>query len=95
MSILVPNFKVELVSTISLTEIDGKLVLFSKDTGDFFGLNESALFLLKNLLDTDFWQAVAAGAAEYAVTEQAICDDLMELVTELEKQKLLRKLPLK
>lgn len=95
MTPLAPNFKVALASTISLTEIDGKLVLFSKDTGDFFGLNESALFLLKKLLDTDYLQAVAAGAAEYEVTEQAISQDLIELVTELEKQKLLRKLPQK
>lgn len=86
------NFKIQLNPGITLTETQGKLVLFSKKTGDFFGLNESALFLLKNLLESDFSTAVQKGAEEFQVDTATLEADLVDLVAELEKTSIIKKL---
>jgi len=87
------NFKILLSPQVTLTEIDGKLVLFSKTSGDFFGLNESALFLLKLVLETDFKSAVHQAASEYQEPEDVIREDLLALVEDLKKAKVLTTLP--
>lgn len=77
---------------MTLTETQGKLVLFSKKTGDFFGLNESALFLLKTLLESDFSTALQKGAEEFQVDPSTLEADLVDLVAELEKTSIIKKL---
>ncbi len=89
-----PNFRVQLAAHYSLTEIDGKLVLFSKNTGDFFGLNESALVLLKHLSDHTFEDAVKFGISEFQVAESELRQDILDLVQELESHKILKRVPL-
>lgn len=86
------NFKIELAKHLTLTTIDNKLVLFSKQSGDFFGLNESALFLLKTLLENNYQITVQLAVKEFGVDAQVIQSDLLELVRDLESQKLLRKI---
>lgn len=76
---------------MTLTETQGKLVLFSKKTGDFFGLNESALFLLKTLLESDFSTTLVKGAQEFQVEPSILEQDLVELVSELEKTSIIKK----
>lgn len=85
------NFKIQLNPQVTLTEMEGRLVLFSKSTGDFFGLNESALVLLKTLLNSDFKTAVNHCSQEFGVPTSTIEMDLIALVEDLEHQKLLRK----
>ncbi|NBV49670.1 PqqD family protein [bacterium] len=85
------NFKITLNPQVTLTEMEGRLVLFSKSTGDFFGLNESALILLKQLLNSDFNTAVNHCSQEFGVAPATIETDLIALVEELERQKLLKK----
>lgn len=87
------NFKISLSPQVTLTEIDGKLVLFSKTSGDFFGLNESALFLLKLALETDFKSAVERAAGEYQESVDVIQEDLLALIEDLKKAKVLTTLP--
>lgn len=87
-----PNFKVQLAPHYSLTEIDGKLVLFSKNTGDFFGLNESALILLKRVMEGDFEAAVKACLTDFQVEEPELRQDILELVEELESHKILKRI---
>jgi len=86
------NFRVELHPEMTLTETQGKLVLFSKKTGDFFGLNESALHLLKLLIASDFMTALKTGAQDLEVDTNTLQTDLLELVAELEKNKIIKKL---
>lgn len=85
------NFKIQLNPQVTLTEMEGRLVLFSKSTGDFFGLNESALVLLKTLLNSDFKTATTQCSQEFGVPLPIIETDLIALVDELERQKLLKK----
>ena len=89
-----PNFRIQLAENLSLTELEGKLVLFSKQTGDFFGLNESAGFFLKLLLEHDFLDSIAHAQKEFDVTETILQQDLLELVDDLMKRKLIKKIPL-
>lgn len=85
------NFKITLNPDMTLTETQGKLVLFSKKTGDFFGLNESALFLLKTLLESDFSTTLVRGAQEFQVEPSILEQDLVDLVAELEKTSIIKK----
>jgi hypothetical protein len=86
------NFRIELAKHLTLTEMENKLVLFSKTTGDFFGLNETALFLLRTLLESDFEKTVQIAAKEFNENPTVIEQDLIELLAELESQKLLHKI---
>jgi len=85
------NFSICLAPQFSLTQIDGKLVLFSKQTGDFFGLNESALVLLQKLLANDFDTALNLAAQEFEVEKDILQKDFLELVSELEKLNILKR----
>jgi len=86
------NFKIELAANLSLTEMEGKLVLFSKSNGDFFGLNESAGFFLKLLLENDFLKTVALAQQDFEVSETIVKHDILELVDELVHKKLIKKI---
>ena len=87
------NFKIVLSSHVTLTKMEDKLVLFSKKSGDFYGLNESALFLLKTLLESDFHKTLKVAAHEFNEDENVIQSDLEELVTSLESADVLKKVP--
>ena len=88
------NFKIELAPQVTITETDGKAVLFSKKTGDFFGLNDSAAYLLKELSGSDFLATLKKASVAFSVPETDLSSDLIELVADLEKQKLLKKIPI-
>jgi len=89
-----PNFKIQLAENLSLTEMERKWVLFSKQTGDFFGLNESAGFFLKLLLEHDFLKSIALAQKEFDVSETILQQDFLELIDDLMKRKLIKKVPL-
>lgn len=81
--------RVQLSPTTTLTEMEGKAVLFSRSTGSFHGLNASAAHLLRTLLDSDFDSTVAKCSQDYSVDAAVIAADLKELVDELVTLKLL------
>lgn len=83
------NYRVKLAKGITLTLIEGKHVLFSMKTGDTFGLNESAAFMLGALLKTDAHQAIEAVCKEYDAPPDEIRADLTALANELVTGKLL------
>lgn len=87
---LTTNFKVELAPHLTLTTIEGKLVLFSKSTGDFFGLNESAAFFLKAVTETDFRSALQLAQDEFSVPKETLEKDFLDLIQDLESLKLLK-----
>ncbi|MFM8269488.1 MAG: PqqD family protein [Pseudomonadota bacterium] len=86
------NFKIELAPHLNLTEMDGKWVLFSKDSGDFFGLNETAGIFLKLLLENDFDSSVLLAQKEFKISEDILRKDFLELVDDLTKNKLIKKI---
>ena len=86
------NFKIKFASGVTQTEIDGKHVLFSKETGDFFGLNDSAQMFLEELHDNDFTTTVRKVAERFLVSEDEISTDLLVLLNGLEKPKLIHKI---
>lgn len=88
------NFKLKLDSLVVIQQIDGQDVLFSKKTGDFFGINESAAFMLKILIDTDFQTAIRQASSSFNVDQETIASDLMELVDSLVESNLAEKVPL-
>lgn len=87
------NFQIKLPKEVTLTEMDGKLVLFSKKTGDFFGLNESGAFFIQRLLKSDFKETIKEAARTFSAPEQELQQDLTDLVKQLEGLGLLQKIP--
>lgn len=85
------NYNLKFDPLIVLQKIDGQDVLFSKKTGDFFGLNESAAFMLKTLVESNFNKAVQVCAKHFAESEETIRQDLNELVDSLIESKLAEK----
>lgn len=77
------NFKLKLDPLVVFQKIDGQEVLFSKKTGDFFGLNESAAFMLKELISSDFETATKISSDTFGVDHSIIREDLQELVDSL------------
>jgi hypothetical protein len=82
------SFRAKLGQGITLTNIEGKHVLFSIRTGETFGLNETAAALLQSLLASDFDAAVEECAKRYDVAVDELRADLKGLVDELSEQKL-------
>jgi hypothetical protein len=87
------NYNLKFDPLIVLQKIDGQDVLFSKKTGDFFGLNESAAFMLKTLVESNFNKAVKVCSQQFGETEDTIRQDLNELVDSLIESKLAEKTP--
>jgi hypothetical protein len=87
------NYNLKFDPLIVLQEIDGQDVLFSKKNGDFFGLNESAAFMLQTLVETNFNNAVKVCSEQFGETEDTIRQDLNELVDSLLESKLAEKTP--
>ncbi len=84
--------KYQLPTNITLKEIDGQTVLFSKKTGDFYGLNDTATYLLKELVESDFDATLTKAASIYKVSPEELRTDLLEIVADLEGKKLLTKI---
>ncbi|MBK6694883.1 MAG: PqqD family protein [Myxococcales bacterium] len=81
----------KLAKGVSLTEIEGKAVLFAMRTGDTFGLSETAAVFLRALLKGTFESAVVAVTDSYDADPKAVGDDMRELLAELERMKLLER----
>jgi hypothetical protein len=87
------NYNLRFDPLIVLQKIDGQDVLFSKKTGDFFGLNESAAFMLRTLVESNFNDAVKVCAKQFGKSEDTIRQDLNELVDSIIESKLAEKKP--
>jgi hypothetical protein len=74
---------VRLAPGTTLTNVEGKDVLFSVKTGDSYGLNETAARMLRLGLEADLDEVVNRLAGEYGAERQEIRDDFEELVAEL------------
>ena len=74
---------IRLAPGTTLTNVEGKDVLFSVKSGDSYGLNETAARMLRLGLETDLDEVLNRLAAEYAVGRTEIQGDFEELVGEL------------
>jgi hypothetical protein len=74
---------IRLAPGTTLTNVEGKDVLFSVKTGDSYGLNETAARMLRGGCETDLDEVVNQLAKEYGVERNEIRDDFKELVREL------------
>jgi hypothetical protein len=79
----VGKMHIRLAPGTTLTNVEGKDVLFSVKTGDSYGLNETAARMLRVGCEADLDEAVDQLAAEYGVERNEIRDDFKELVSEL------------
>lgn len=80
--------RIQLAAGTTLTNVEGKDVLFSTRTGDSFGLNETAARMLRLALEIGTDEAAAKLAAEYDAASGELQSDLDELVGELVQLKL-------
>ena len=87
------NYTVKLASTVTLKKVDGQTVLFSKVTGDFYGLNPTAAYLLEELVQSDFESTSKKAAAGFGVEESQIQADLEEVIASLSEAKLVSIIP--
>ena len=78
---------IRLASGTTLTNVEGKDVLFSVKSGDSYGLNETAAHMVKLGLEANRDEAIQRLAAEYDVEPAEIRDDFEELVGELVRLK--------
>ena len=74
---------IRLAPGTTLTNVEGKDVLFSVRTGDSYGLNETAARMLRVGLAADLDELVNQLAGEYGIERKEIRDDFDELVREL------------
>ena len=72
-----------LASGTTLTNVEGKDVLFSVKSGDSYGLNETAARMLRLGLEMTLDEAVDRLTAEYGVKREEIRGDFEELIQEL------------
>ena len=85
------NFKVAISPGATLTDMDGKSVIFSKKSGAFYGLNNSANQLLDGLVKSDFDSTVTKYASLYGVQREVLVADISEMLDELLELKLVTK----
>jgi hypothetical protein len=86
------NYGLKLADKATLTIENERAVLFSKVTGDFFGLNQTATYLVSRLLDSDYARTVAEASQAFGVPAETISADLTEIVVSLEAMKLVEKI---
>lgn len=79
---------IKLAHDVTLTSAEGGGVLFSKRTGDFFGLNETATELLRELLVSNLDVAAMTIAGRYGVSPDETHADLQKFVEDLHAAKL-------
>ena len=76
-----------LASGTTLTNVEGKDILFSVKSGDSYGLNETAARMLRLGLEMTLDEAVDRLTAEYGVEREEIRGDCEELIQELVQRK--------
>jgi hypothetical protein len=74
---------IRLAAGTTLTNVEGKDVLFSVKSGDSYGLNETAARMLRLGLEAELDEVVNQLAAEYGVEREEIRNDFGELIGEL------------
>ena len=78
---------------VLVRELDGEAVLLDLDSGRYFGLNASGLRIWAGLAaGRPVGEIVAELAREHRVSAEALRADLSELVAELEREALVRRL---
>jgi hypothetical protein len=87
------NFTLALDPMVTLRDVNGQTVLFSRTTGDFYGLNPTGGYLIRQLMSSDFERTTRAAAAELDVDEERVRDDLDEMVAALVKARLAARVP--
>lgn len=85
--------RIQLSTGTTLTNVEGKDVLFSVRTGDSYGLNETAAQMVRLALDVGTDEAAVRLAGEYNAPAEQLRSDLDELVGELAQLKLLEVSP--
>lgn len=80
--------RIRLAPGTTLTNVDGKDVLFSVRSGDSYGLNETAARMVRLALEMGLDDASARLAEEYGATREELRGDLDELIGELVQLKL-------
>lgn len=80
--------RIRLAPGTTLTNVEGKDVLFSVRTGDSYGLNETAARMVRLAVESGLDDAATLLAEEYGVSRDEIRSDLDELVRELVHLKL-------
>lgn len=79
--------RLQLAPGTTLTQVEGKSVLFSVKSGDSFGLNETAAEMLRIAREEGLDEAAKRLALEYDAPIAEIRSDLDELVGELVRLK--------
>ena len=74
---------IRLTAGTTLTNVEGKDVLFSVKSGDSYGLNETAARMLRLGLEAELEAVVDRLADEYGVERKEIRDDFETLAREL------------
>ncbi len=82
---------IRLAPGTTLTNVEGKDVLFSVKSGDSYGLNETAARMLRLGLEADRDEIVNRLAGEYGVEIGEIQGDFEELVGELVQLKFVQR----
>lgn len=86
--------RLQLAPGTSLTEIQGKSVLFSVKTGETYGLNETAAEMVRLGIEIGLDRAADQLAREYDVAVVEIRSDLDELTRELVSLKFAQLVPI-
>ena len=85
------NFRVKLHTDATLNNMDGRSVIYSSATGDFYGLNDTATVMVDELLQSDFESTVRESARRYEMPDAEIARDLREVVDTLIRLHLVEK----
>ncbi len=86
------SYKLKLDDSVSWTDTNGQAVLFSKKSGAFYGLNPTAAYLVRRLLESDFAATVHTASKDFGVDENTIESDLREVVESLLDKRLVVRL---
>lgn len=84
-------YKIRVEDGVTTTNVDGRAVLFSKKTGDFFGLNDTALHFFTRLLSETSDTVAVETSERFQVPTDIVTRDLNELVDGLVQKKLVAK----
>lgn len=85
--------RIRLTQGTTLTNVEGKDVLFSVRTGDSYGLNETAARMLRLAIEKGISDAASQLASEYNVAREELASDLDQIVGELIQLKLAEACP--
>ena len=85
------NYRVKLSDEVVQQKIDDEMVLLSRDTGNYYGLNDVATRLWELLMESgSLDEAFEKILAEYEVEPSQLRQDIDRIVTELESKRLIR-----